>query len=58
MRRRFWLSLTWRYLLLAVALYAMLQAHWLRAESFIVGLSLFVPAMFIEAVIGAVKTNN
>ena len=52
MRRRLWWRLGWRYLLLALALYAILQAPWLRAGSFVVGLSLFVPAVLIESIIG------
>lgn len=58
MRRRLWLKLTWRYLLLAVALYAILQAPWLKAGSFIVGLSLFVPALLLESIIGLIARES
>jgi hypothetical protein len=52
MRRRIWWRVVWRYLLLGLALYAILQAPWLRLGSFIAGLSLFVPAILVESIIG------
>jgi|GEM_PF-5841369 len=51
MLKKLWLRLAWRFVLLGAALYAILQAPWLRLESFIAGLSLFVPAVAIEAAI-------
>lgn len=49
--RRLWWGVAWRFLLLASALYAILQAPWLKLGSFIAGLSLYVPAILIEAAI-------
>ena len=51
MKHRLWWRIGWRFVLLAVGLYAILQAPWLRLESFIAGLSLFLPAVLVETAI-------
>ena len=48
MKRRLWWRIGWRFVLLVVGLYAILQAPWLQLESFAAGLSLFIPAVLIE----------
>ncbi len=48
MKRRLWWRVGWRFLLLAVALYAILRAPWIRPESLVAGLSLYFPAVLIE----------
>ncbi len=58
MKRRLWWRIGWRFLLLAITLYAILQAPWLRLESFIAGLSLFVPAVLIETAIELSRSNK
>ena len=50
MRRRIWWRAGWRFGLLAVGVYAILHAPWLRLEPFIAGLSLFFPAILVELV--------
>lgn len=50
-RGRLRLRLAWRLLLLALCLYAMLQAPWTRLVPLTVGLSLFFPALVVELVI-------
>jgi len=50
MRRRLWWRVSWRFVLLAITLYAILQAPWLQLEPFIAGLSIFLPAIVVELV--------
>ena len=49
-RRRIWWRAGWRFALLAIGVYAILQAPWLRLVPFIAGLSLFFPAILVELV--------
>jgi hypothetical protein len=48
MKRRLWWRIGWRFILLAITLYAILRASWLHLEPFIAGLSIFVPAIVVE----------
>jgi F0F1-type ATP synthase assembly protein I len=59
-KRRIWLRLGWRLLLLALCLYAMLQAPWMRLMPLIVGMSLLFPALVVELILENVdnKSNN
>ena len=60
MRRKLWWRIAWRFILLGVALYAILQAPWLRLEPLIAGLSLFFPAILVNLIIELVagKTDE
>jgi hypothetical protein len=51
LQRRLWWRVSWRFVLLAVTLYAILQAPWLHLESFIAGLSIFLPAIIVELIV-------
>lgn len=48
LKRRLWLRLGWRLPLLALGLYAMVQATWVRLPPLIAGLSLLFPALVVE----------
>jgi len=50
-RRMLWWRVSWRFVLLAITLYAILQAPWLQLEPFIAGLSIFLPAIVVELVL-------
>jgi hypothetical protein len=51
MKRRLWWRVAWRFILLAITLYAILHAPWLRLTTLIAGLSLFVPAIMLELIV-------
>jgi hypothetical protein len=51
LKRRLWLRLGWRLPLLALGLYAMVQATWVRLPPLIAGLSLFFPALVVEFIL-------
>lgn len=46
--RQIWFRLGWRLLLLALCLYAMLQAPWVRLEPLTAGLSLIFPVLVTD----------
>jgi diacylglycerol kinase len=48
---RLWFRLSWRLLLLALCLYAMLQAPWVRLVPLLLGLALFFPALVVELIL-------
>jgi hypothetical protein len=50
-KRRIWMRLGWRLLLLALCLYAMLQAPWMRLMPLIIGMSLLFPALVVELIL-------
>lgn len=58
MKRNIWRRLWWRLLLLALTLYAMLQAPWIRLEPLVLGLSLFFPAVVAELIIEIIESRK